>query len=320
MKGVFYLARLLRISADDDLSGLDWKFLLSDFLRLKRAQKVSDHTLNDYQQHVSLFFRRFPNAPDSFDELKNSCFAHLSEEIAASTYNNRLVYLRSFLDHCVEESELSSNPLAGIKKKKTTGRKVDIDVDVLKKLLTLPDQGSFAGLRDYTLILLTYDTGIRPSEAFRLIPEDFREKESELYIPEETAKSRTFRRLPLSPKTVKAIKRLIHVRPSEWGSSVPIFCTYEGKHLTRHTWGDRMEMYCNKLGVHIRPYDLRHSFALNFLRGNGNVFALKDLLGHTTLKMTENYVNLANQDLKHQHAEATPLHRLAPDVKRVNKI
>lgn len=90
--------------------------------------------------------------------------------------------------------------------------------------------------------------------------------------------------------------------------------------LTRHTWGDRIKSYSKKLEVKIVPYDLRHSFALIFLRGGGNALALQRTLGHTDLTMTKRYVNLAESDLKEQHAMASPLNRLMPVKKRVSKL
>ncbi|MDU8671995.1 MULTISPECIES: tyrosine-type recombinase/integrase [Paenibacillus] len=91
---------------------------------------------------------------------------------------------------------------------------------------------------------------------------------------------------------------LISVRAPECGDDVPIFCSYEGRPLNRHTWGDRIEIYCKKIGTHIRPYDLRHVFALEFLRNGANAFATQRTLGHATMEMTQRYVAIVNSDLK----------------------
>ncbi|GGG03700.1 hypothetical protein GCM10010912_55550 [Paenibacillus albidus] len=63
--------------------------------------------------------------------------------------------------------------------------------------------------------------------------------------------------------------------------------------MTCYTWGDRMEIYSKKLGAKIIPYNLRHSYAIGFLRGGS--------------------------DMKEQHAMASPLNRLMPIKKRAGK-
>ncbi|MNC46185.1 Tyrosine recombinase XerD [compost metagenome] len=194
------------------------------------------------------------------------------------------------------------------------------DDTALIELINAPDQKTFAGFRDYTLILLTLDTGIRPKEAFTLLPDDFNPRASELYVRAENSKTRVSRTLNISPQTNKAISDLIAYRSKDWKKNTPIFCTNEGNPLTRYTWGDRMEIYSKKLGTKIIPYDLRHSFAVGFLRGGGNALALQRTLGHSDLTMTKRYVNLAESDLKEQHAMASPLNRLMPVKKRVSKL
>lgn len=184
----------------------------------------------------------------------------------------------------------------------------------------MPDTSTYTGLCDHALMIFFLDTGIRPKEAFALRESDFNIESLEVEVRQETAKTKTSRTLHYSPETAKVISDLLAVRPVEWDDSVPVFCTYEGNPLNRHSWGDRIESYCKKLGTHIVPYDLRHSFALLFLRQGGNALALQRMLGHVDLTMTKRYVALTNNDLKNQHALASPIKRLLPSKKRMCRI
>lgn len=296
-----------------------WAEALGGFLAFKRVQKVSEQTYSDYDKAVRLFFKRFPDAWTSVEKLRTSLFEHLSADIKPPTFNNRLTYLKTFLNWCVENNYVKDNPIAKIKKQKDEGRVVNIDPEVLRALLELPNQKTFTGLRDYGFILLTLDCGIRPKEAMSLLPCDFNERAEEIYIPSTVAKTRVSRTLPISIQTVKVIKRLIAVRMKEWGDKAPIFCTWDGGQLTRYTWRDRMEFYSDKLGVKIRPYDLRHAFALEYLRGGSSVFHLQKMLGHADLKMTQRYLSLLDEDLKAGHEKSSPLKRLLPNKKRKTK-
>lgn len=55
----------------------------------------------------------------------------------------------------------------------------------------------------------------------------------------------------------------------------------------------------------------RHTFAKLYLLNGGDLFSLQRILGHATLEMVRRYVNLDADDVKRQHALASPLDRLA---------
>ncbi|MDP2858416.1 MAG: tyrosine-type recombinase/integrase, partial [Bacillota bacterium] len=82
----------------------------------------------------------------------------------------------------------------------------------------------------------------------------------------------------------------------------------------------RFDTYGKELGEKIRPYDLRHSFALNYLRQGGNAFGLQRTLGHSSMAMTRRYVNLTQLDLKQLHSTASPLKKLLLRQGRVRKL
>ncbi|WP_245533946.1 tyrosine-type recombinase/integrase [Effusibacillus pohliae] len=286
----------------------------------KQAQRTSETTLNDYRGYVERFFKRFPDSWQS-PNLKKCAMEYMADNVKPATFNLRLTYLRAFFGWCVEEGYLSENPLAGIKRVKAEPRIVEIPEDMLQALLALPDQSTFSGLRDYALLLFTLDTGVRPKEAFSLTVEDFDLSHHVVTIPADVAKTRTARTLPIMPQTADAIRKLIRVRPADWGKDVPVFCSSEGTPLTRHTWRDRLRMYSKQLGFKIRPYDLRHTFALMYLRNEGNAFALQRMMGHSDMSMTKTYVHLTGQDLRETHKKASPLNSLIPKKKtRVRKI
>ena len=245
---------------------------------------------------------------------------YMSQPVKPATYNLRLTYLKVFFQWCVGEGYIVQNPLIGFKKRKAEGKTINISVDTLQKLINLPDKKTFAGFRDYALILLTLDCGIRPKEAFSLVATDINISSLEIYIRSETAKTRVSRTLPISPITAKAIKELLSAHHPGWDKSVRVFCSVDGKPMNRQAWGLRMKKYSNMLEYKITPYALRHAFALQFLRSGGHALALQRTLGHTDLSMTKRYVSLTQEDLKEQHRFASPLNVLLPQKNRVRTI
>jgi site-specific recombinase XerD len=59
-------------------------------------------------------------------------------------------------------------------------------------------------------------------------------------------------------------------------------------------------------GVRCSPHTFRHTFAIEFLRNGGNLFTLKQILGHTSLQVTNRYVSLAQADIQSQHRQFSP--------------
>jgi site-specific recombinase XerD len=295
-----------------------WEEALRQFLWWKQ-EGVSKRTVEDYKLHVTMFFKRYPAVYAEKGSLKKAVFEYMGQQIKPATYNMRLIYLRAFFGWCLKEAVVTENPFNELKKRRDEGRVVNIDCDILKKLLSAPEAKTFAGLRDYALLLLTLDTGIRPKEAFSLLPDDVNLRSLDVYVRSEVAKTRVSRALPISLIAAQKISDVIQARHKAWSKDTPIFCTTEGQSMTRWTWEERLKLYSGRIGFKIKPYDLRHAFALQFLRNGGNALALQRILGHSDLTMTRRYVALTQDDLKEQHALASPLNVLVPQRHRVRK-
>jgi integrase len=198
---------------------------------------------------------------------------------------------------------------------------VNIPPEILKQLIEQPDRKSYTGYRDYCLILLTLDCGIRPNEALTLLPKDVNLKGREIHIRAENAKTRVSRTLPISEHTAKALHKLIDSRLDEWdNATVPVFCSWSGGAMWGSSWRWKLIHYGRKLDYKISPYDLRHSFALNFLRNGGNVFALQRIMGHSDLSMTRRYIALTEGDIQGQHELASPVNAFMKKDKRAMKM
>ena len=63
-------------------------------------------------------------------------------------------------------------------------------------------------------------------------------------------------------------------------------------------------------------HGLRHTFALGWVRNNGNMFALQKILGHSTLDMTKKYVRLFAEDIKVDFELYNPLDTAKRNISR----
>lgn len=80
-------------------------------------------------------------------KLKKCVIQFFSWEVAPATFNIRRKYLKVFFDYLTNEGVIEENPI-NFSARKEEGRTRSIPIDVIKKLLSAPDQKNFTGLRD----------------------------------------------------------------------------------------------------------------------------------------------------------------------------
>lgn len=162
--------------------------------------------------------------------------------------------------------------------------------------------------RDEALLLVLLDTGIRASEVCNLRVSDLDVQNRRLVVLGKGNKHRT---VPFGSATARALWQYLRDEPHDPGD--PLFFSERGQFLTRsgllqlfERLGERAKISATRCS----PHTMRHTCAVEYLRAGGNVFALKELLGHTTLHMTNRYVALAQADIEAQHRKFSPADRL----------
>jgi integrase/recombinase XerC len=157
-------------------------------------------------------------------------------------------------------------------------------------------------LRDETIIWLLYDTGIRASELCGLTRHDVDLTEKRITV---VGKGNKRRLVYFGKYAAKALWS--YLRNFEIDGPDPLFQSEcgikKGEKLNKDSLGlmfNRLEKNSGIHGVRCSPHTLRHTFAIQFLRAGGSAFALKEILGHEDLTMTNRYVRLADADLANQ--------------------
>lgn len=310
------------LSLEDTSNNITLSDIFDSFILFKESQNISERTIKEYKAMISKFLMFSKNSLDEKCLLNATLmyFKELSNK-SADTYNNHFKNLHCFLNWCIKHSFIEYNPIIklGYKKKKANFRAKDIKLDILRDLLNKMDLKTYKGLRDYTIVLISLDTGVRPNELLNTLKSDFNFKSNELIIRQEVSKTNQQRLLPLSNIVSDTIQKLISVTPKEWRGNY-VFYTVDGLPLTSNRWSKIICNYSKQIGYHISAYNLRHYFALNFLRNGGNIFSLQIIMGHTSLDMTKRYLALTQVDVQEQHKLATPINKLVQRNTRVIKL
>lgn len=294
--------------------------IMEEFLLFKKAQGVTNFTISGFRSALRNFLADYKGNIKDSRKLKQAAHLFLADK-KSGYYNKLLQALRQYFEYCIGEGVLKENPCDGLKYKRSGVRIVQHDEQTIRTFLDMPDQSTFSGLRDYTIMLAMLDTGIRPNELLQIRLEDIDFLNTQMIIREEYSKTRQMRIVPLSQKVITYIKKVLQARHPDWEKETPVLCSFSGHRLTSHNLQEKFRWYSNKLGANISPYDLRHTFALWFIRNEGNIFALQKIMGHTKLDMTRTYVELVQADIKGSHKKASPLNTLLEkQSKRVGKL
>lgn len=279
---------------------------MDEFLFLKQTQGRERRTIDDYRKEFDKFYNSSSKKMNE-DMLKSDCVLYFSTipTTSSAVFNRPYSCLNAFFNYCVRQDYLNYNPLlkAEINKKKDDSNISAVDMGDIKKLLSVCDKRTYTGFRNYVIITLMIDTGIRTSELVRLEDSDF--QKDRVVIRSEVCKTKQSRILYLSPSTSSSIGKLIKLKPEGW--SCYIFSSREGNRLDTNQLSREFRKLSDKAKVKITPYQLRHTFATECVNSGMNVFVLQQLMGHSDISMTRRYTDINQKQLELAHNAFSPL-------------
>lgn len=112
--------------------------------------------------------------------------------------------------------------------------------------------------------------------------------------------------IPLSSSLERVLLEYLQYRKGEPEDF--LFCNQYGKKFDKDGITTAMARYnqsrgISKTSVHI----YRHTFAKKWILNGGDIFRLQKILGHSTLDMVKEYVNMLGGDLKNNFDRFNPL-------------
>jgi integrase/recombinase XerD len=217
---------------------------------------------------------------------------------AVSTRNNRLAAIHAFVKYAMMKNpefiEYCRKILAICQKKTESKPPVYLSLAELQCILAKPDTKTDQGIRDLTLLSLLYDSGARVQELIDLRWRDLRlETPATITLKGKGNKSRI---VPIMPDTSKIItcymKSLKQVVLDE-----TVFTNQSGNKLSRSGVEYIIEKYSLIAGhdlpsikeKKISPHSYRHSKGMHLTQANVNIIYIRDLLGHSSVQVTERY-------------------------------
>ncbi|AOQ23182.1 Tyrosine recombinase XerD [Moorella thermoacetica] len=182
----------------------------------------------------------------------------------------------------------------------------------LEKLLDAPNRTTFVGLRDYTIMHVMMDTGVRIGELLGAKKEDLI-WDAAAKLPEgftvKKPKGPRERVVNFPPDTSVVVADWVNVLNTAMPDSAWLFPSSRGGRLAVRSFQDNMKRYgriAGIEGVRVSPHTFRHTLAKHYLMEGGDLESLRDILGHSSIETTSRYGRLFNPDLKKKLARLCP--------------
>ena len=273
------------------------RFLVAD---KKGLSKDSESLKNIFIADLDMDFFKNVTEESIYDFL---FFTKSNRDNEASSRARKLSSIKSLYKYLVVKKHyFDTNPALNIetpKKKKQLPKHLTIEecVDLLTAVKADPD--SKTKERDYCILTLFLNCGMRLSELVGInIPDIDRELES-LKVTGKGAKERI---VYLNDACKLALSDYLLVRPQSTDTSQPLFISRLNKRISVKTVQWLVKKYLGEAGLKNKNYSthkLRHTAAtLMYQSGKVDVRVLKDILGHEQLKTTQIYTHVSNPDME----------------------
>jgi integrase/recombinase XerD len=288
--------------------------MISTFLSTRRLRNLSPNTITFYSQHLNKFLEFMESHyPDvSLEQIDHTilreCVSGLKENHSAGGVNHHIKVLKILFKFMVEEGVITENPSKKISRIKTDQAAISTfsNDQIMAMLKITMHQMDFPGIRNFALITLLYDTGCRISELLGLKVGDIQLEEKILTVRGKGGKGRV---VPFGDLSLIGLVKYLNRRNKLFEKKEALFLTKFGSPLTRRMTNkiiERIGEKANVENVRLSAHTFRHTFAKNWLMNGGDIFSLQKILGHRTLEMVRNYVNITFKGIQSQHSKFGP--------------
>ena len=322
----------------------DFDFYIDEYMYCCRSKRLRPKTMQSYEQTLRLFERWCLEeeniaVPEEVSEQvirryicslqdrgKYTFYADESQmasnnpdrrrdyrkNISVVTINNYIRNLRAFFTWYADELRIN-NPMDRIRQlpceRKAQEFLEDTEID---KLLKTYDLSYFSEHRDYAIVMLLLDTGMRIGECLLVTADDLDMQERTILLPAENTKGRKTRTVFFSVKMARVLGRWMRFK-DRYCESKLLFPIKSGTPMEVRSFEGSFRKHLRRTGIekHFSPHALRNNFAKRCLMAGMDLYTLSRILGHSSVTVTEKaYLDLTDRDLRHRYQQYSPLENM----------
>ena len=322
----------LRLRNDNEEFKTFPRFLRDYANYLSAVESKSEKTICEYLLDLRTFFRYYIMIENdeylTIDELEKISIKHLTlddvnrirtQDIVdfiayarndrknnSSTRNRKLSSIKSFFRHAHNKKHyIDKNPaedIDGIQNSKSLSKYLTVEEAVRLLEAVNSDTESKTRPRDYSIIALFLNTGMRLSELVGLNLESFDPQITSVRVLGKGSKERI---IYLNNAARDAVMSYMHIRLDPRfirTSDHAFFLSARQQRISPKTVQWMVNKYLSLAGLGSKGYSvhkLRHTAAtLMYQSGKVDIRVLKDILGHEQLNTTQIYTHLVSKNLE----------------------
>ena len=272
------------------------------YLENCRQRNLREGTIGHYRQSYTQFYKYFdPKMPiEDIDEqiykdyvlyLKST----LNNDVSINSYLRDLITTLHFF---MNEGYIPHFKMQAIKVDKSH---IETYTDSeLQALLKKPNvkKCSFTEYQSWVMTNFLFSTGVRQRSLMHIKIKDLDFDNNVVYVS--VTKNRKPLIVPLNITMVNILSEYLKFRHYKSNDDY-LFCNVFGQQLVKSTCYHMLYEYNKRRGVKTTGiHRYRHTFAKQWILNGGNVVSLSKLLGHSSLDITQNYINLLVSDIANQ--------------------
>ncbi|MGK5076724.1 tyrosine recombinase XerC [Janthinobacterium sp. HLX7-2] len=299
--------------------------------QLATQRKLSPHTLDAYARDLRALLEL--SGSTAWTALAHNEVRRYTAKLHASGLDPRsiarkLSSWRGFFNWLSGETALDANPVDGIrapKRAKTLPKALSVDDAVRLVAPAQHQQGQQAEpeqLCNRAMFELLYSSGLRVSELTSLDTHYCKAEGGQAaslgwldmasFEVVVTGKGSKMRKVPVGKAALVALSSWLAVRPPAKDGSAALFLSTRGTRISPRVLQLRLKAHALATGIpaNVHPHVLRHSFASHVLQSSGDLRAVQEMLGHSSITSTQVYTALDFQHLAHVYDQAHPRAKL----------
>lgn len=290
------------------------KFIDEEF-QIMEVSDIKDKHIKEYIKFTKERGKYSYVSDDKSIVLNNpSARKDFGKAVSASTINNYIRNLKVFFNWLFENRIIKSSPMDKIEFIKVKRKPKDnISGGDFIALIKAIDVTKYYEYRDYVVIQLIMDTGMRLGETLSLTIDDVDIDRRAILIPAEITKGKKERYVFFSNTMAGMLRRWLQYKDRYIDNDQLLFPTTRGNKLGIPHFERNFRIYKDRAGLlqNVTPHSLRNNFAKRCLMSGMDIYTLSRILGHSSVTVTEKaYLDLTVTDIRKNYQRFSPLENI----------